>query len=139
MDEWHQIADLRARGYRITPQRLAILKVLLQADEHLTPTEIVRRVQLIQPGITEPTVYRTLNFLASQGVILRTLEQGNVVYELDEPHHHLVCRQCGATVDVSQETFAPLYARLRDLTGYQVDDMHLVFTGLCPKCFAGSQ
>ncbi len=122
-----------------TPQRVAILRVLLQADEHLTPTEIVRRVQSTQPGITEPTVYRTLNFLASQGLILRTLAQGNVVYELAEPHHHLVCRQCGATVDIAQEMFAPLYAHPRDITGYQVDGTHLVFTGLCSKCFAESQ
>ncbi len=130
---------LRSRGYRITPQRIAILEALSQARQHLSPGEVLRRARSTLPGLTEPTVYRTLDFLAGEGVILRTFFNGSVMYELAEPHHHLVCRSCGAVAEIDHSVLEALYARLRAETGYVVDDAHLTLTGFCPACRAASE
>ena len=128
------IRRLRSRGYRITPQRIAILEVLEAARGHLTPAEVLSRARAALGGLTEPTVYRTLDFLVSEGMILRTFARGDVVYELAEPHHHLVCRSCGATLEVAPEMFQRLYERLQAETGYVVDEAHLTLSGYCPQC-----
>jgi Fe2+ or Zn2+ uptake regulation protein len=59
---------LRARGYRMTPQRLAILHVLHHSGGHLSPAEVYERAHAQLPGLTESTVYRTLEFLAENGL-----------------------------------------------------------------------
>mgnify|MGYP003493023126 FL=1 len=59
--------QLRARGFRMTPQRLAILHVLRHDGTHLSPAEVYKKARKEVPGLTEPTVYRTLEFLADNG------------------------------------------------------------------------
>ena len=58
--------QLHALGFRMTPQRLAILHALHHAGGHLSPTEVYQRASSDLPGLTEPTVYRTLEFLADE-------------------------------------------------------------------------
>jgi len=54
---------LRAQGFRLTPQRLTILTILRHSGRHLSPLEIYQQAHQAMPGITEATVYRTLNWL----------------------------------------------------------------------------
>ena len=61
-------AQLRARGFRMTSQRMAILHVLRHEGMHLSPVEVHRKALKELPGLTEPTVYRTLEFLAENGL-----------------------------------------------------------------------
>jgi len=58
--------ELRARGFRMTPQRMAILHVLHHSGMHLSPTEIYKKARRDAPSLTEPTVYRTLEFLEKE-------------------------------------------------------------------------
>lgn len=129
---------LRDLGYRLTPQRLAILRVLNQAGCHLAPAEIYQRVQPELPGITEATVYRTLNFLAEQGLVLVAhIGRGQLVYEVaNHNHHHLICRACGCMHEIDHGELVALYERFFDRTGYQIDTIHATFFGLCPGCQA---
>ncbi len=60
--------QLRERGYRMTPQRMAILHVLHHSGEHLSPAEVYKQARMELPGLTEPTVYRTLEFLADNAL-----------------------------------------------------------------------
>lgn len=128
--------QLRARGYRLTPQRLAILRVLGQADKHLTPQEIYKLVVHEVPGMTEATVYRTLSFLAEQGLALDAhVGNGQLVYETAlHAHHHLVCRACQATCVVDHADLVGLFEHLEHKTGFQIDSLHVTFFGLCPDC-----
>ena len=74
--------QLRARGFRMTPQRMAILHVLHHAGTHLTPSEVYSRARREMPGLTEPTVYRTLSFLAEQGMVHAAhIGSGQLIYE----------------------------------------------------------
>lgn len=127
---------IRSRGFRLTPQRLAILGVLDKAAGHLTPLEVYRRAQESIPGITEATIYRTLNFLTEQGLVLCAhIGSGQFVYEsaLHE-HHHLICRQCGEMREIDHHALESLYQYFYATTGFRVDSVHMTFFGLCPAC-----
>ena len=129
-------AKLRTLGFRMTPQRLAILRILHDADRHLSPLEVCEKARLALPGLTEPTVYRTLNFLCEQGLVLAAhIGNGQLVYEFGAHiHHHLICRACGATHEIDHTLLAALYQQFQHSTGYQIDSAHVTFFGLCPGC-----
>lgn len=128
--------ELRAQGHRITPQRLAILRVLRAAHGHLSPSEIYEKVRPDLPGMTEATVYRTLNFLAEQGLVLVAhVGHGQLVYEIaDHDHHHLICRACGRMQEIDHEALKMLYKNFLEKSGYRIDTIHTTFFGLCPEC-----
>lgn len=132
----HFSDQLRARGFRMTPQRMAILRILSDSSCHLLPLEIYQRAQAVIPGITEATVYRTLTFLHEQGLVLAAhIGNGQLTYEIaGHDHHHLVCRKCGHTHQIEHRDLAPLYAHFQESTGYQIDIVHVTFFGLCPGC-----
>lgn len=133
MDKYTQ---LRSQGFRLTPQRLAILRILDEAHVHLAPVEIFQQAKKMIPGLTEATVYRTLNFLTAQGLVLAAhIGNGQLVYEIAErAHHHLVCRACGHTHEIDHTLLETLYEQFQARTGYQIDSIHVTFFGLCPDC-----
>ncbi len=136
MNESRQFCELRKKGYRLTPQRLVILQTLEEAGGHLTPAEIFERAARRMPGLTEPTVYRTLDFLTHNGLALVAhVGEGRLVYETATyNHHHLICRACGHTVEIEHPLLAGLYEQFRQQTGYVIDGGHMTFFGLCPNC-----
>lgn len=128
--------QLRARGYRMTPQRLAILHVLHHESRHLLPVEVFEEARRELPDLTAPTVYRTLEFLAENGLVRPTLTgSGHLAYEITRhEHHHLICRRCGSEMEVEHDILKTMYARLETESGYRLTDSHLTFFGLCPDC-----
>ncbi|GAB4577472.1 MAG: Fur family transcriptional regulator [Anaerolineales bacterium] len=132
---------IRARGFRLTPQRYAILNVLLEAGGHLSPIEVYQRASEQIPGLTEPTVYRTLSFLAEQGLIMAAhVGSGQLVYEAaGHLHHHLICRACGGSIEIAHDALRELYEKLFAATGFQVDSSHVTLFGLCPDCQSPSK
>ena len=129
-------AQLRARGYRMTSQRLAILHVLRHAETHLSPREVYKRAKQELPGLTEPTVYRTLEFLAANG-LARPSQTGNghLMYEIaGNDHHHIVCRICGDEIEVDHTLLEHLYHKLESTSGYVRIDSHMTFFGVCLQC-----
>ena len=130
------IDKLHAHGFRMTPQRMAILHTLRHAGGHLSATEVFERTRRDQPGLTETTVYRTLEFLAENGFALAAhVGGGKLVYELtEENHHHLICKKCGQTVAVEFAALAGLYEQLNASTGFKLDSSHVTLFGLCPEC-----
>lgn len=128
--------DLRARGYRMTPQRKAILHALHHAGTHLSPTQIFDTVKKELPGLTEPTVYRTLEFLAKNGLAhAAPLRNGRLLYQIARhAHHHLVCRLCGKELEVEHSLLQALYQKLESSSGFKLTGSHVTFFGLCPDC-----
>jgi Fur family transcriptional regulator, ferric uptake regulator len=129
-------APLRAQGFRLTPQRYAILQVLDSCGCHLSPSEIYHRAGAIIPNLTEATVYRNLDFLAEQGLVLVAhVGSGRIVYESTaHHHHHLYCRHCGVAVEIAHADLASLYERIQQKTGFHLDSSHVTFFGVCPQC-----
>ncbi len=130
------VPQLRARGFRMTPQRLAILHVLCHEATHLSPVEVYKKALKELPGLTEPTVYRTLEFLAENGLVHSSHSgSGHLTYEIaDEEHHHIICRSCGAEIEVEHTLLESLYKKLESASGFKNIDSHVTFFGVCPKC-----
>jgi len=128
--------QLRARGYRMTSQRMAILHVLRHEGSHLSPGEVFRHAQAELPGLTEPTVYRTLEFLADNGLVRPSYSSsGHLTYEIaGSEHHHIVCRVCGGEIEVEHTMLESLYRLLEMSSGYRSIDSHVTFFGMCPNC-----
>lgn len=127
---------LRSKGFRLTPQRLAILHILSEAGCHLSPGEVIRRARQLIPGLTEATIYRNLNFLVQEGLVLAAhMGSGQLVYEIaGHDHHHLICRECGHVLKIDHSALEDLYRQLQAQTGYQIDSIHVTFFGRCPDC-----
>lgn len=135
MNNDHHISQLRNQGFRVTPQRLAILEILQESDTHLTPAEIYQRAKHKLPSINEATVYRSLDFLTRQGLLLCAhMGSGRVEYEFASAHHHLVCQRCGYAKEITHTVLESVYRKLEGLSGFKLDTSHLTFFGLCPNC-----
>ena len=120
----------------MTPQRQAILRVIEEAQHHLTPLEVIERARARLPGVTDATIYRSLSFLSAQGLILEAhVGSGQLVYEsAAHAHHHLICRACGCSQQIDHSVLQALYGELERSSGFVIDSFHVTFFGLCPTC-----
>ena len=127
---------IRAKGYRLTPQRQLIYETLAEAGCHLTATEIAARVQAQLPVINTATVYRTLEFLYELKLVTMSEIGKETVYEVmeDVPHHHLVCRSCGHTEELAHTHFQRLADHLRREHAFEPEINHLSINGICEDC-----
>lgn len=128
--------QIRGQGYRLTPQRQLILDAVCEGGGHTTVDEICERVQNKAPAINRSTVYRNLDFLQELHLVVAADIGGQSVYEIahEHPHHHLICRGCGRTIEINQDTLAPAFAALEQQYGFFVGADHLVFKGMCREC-----
>lgn len=127
---------LRARGYRITPQRQLVLDAV-SALRHGTPDEICAEVQRRASGVNLSTVYRTLELLEELGMVTHThLGHGAPTYHsaTDEEHLHLVCRDCGAVTETEVRLADPLVGELARRHGFVTDVAHFSVYGTCREC-----
>lgn len=123
---------------RLTPQRLAVLQVVREANDHPTAMEIFTRVQPIHPGVAYGTVYTALGALVKMGLV-HELKFGDGASRYDgrmEPHHHALCLQCGSLAEVEIGLSDEQQARVAEQTGYQMEHYHIQFTGHCAFCRA---
>ena len=133
--------ELRARGYRATPQRRLILDAVRRLG-HSTPEEIAADVQRSAPSVNVSTVYRTLDLLEELGLVTHThLGHGAPTYHpADESDHlHLVCRTCGSVTQVDLAVADPLVGSLRASHGFEVDVAHVAVQGRCASCVANEE
>jgi Fe2+ or Zn2+ uptake regulation protein len=132
------VEKLRARGMRVTPQRIVIHRALCSQNRHMTAEQVLASVSDVLPGTSLPTVYSTLELLEGLKLIRRVgTGNGAVVFDSRvEPHAHTVCRRCGAMADV-EGTAAPNDALTRAAaSGFVPDHAQLVVWGLCASCAA---
>jgi Fur family transcriptional regulator, ferric uptake regulator len=130
------LEDLRRRGWRLTPQRRAIIAEILGSEGHITPTAMAARVQSRVPGVNASTVYRTLSLLDELGVLSHAHLEGGVEYHRAEEagHVHLVCARCGAQQSLNAADVRPLTAHFRKRHGFVADLTHFAISGLCAEC-----
>jgi Fur family ferric uptake transcriptional regulator len=130
-------ARLRERGWRVTPQRRAVIDALEGEHVHLTADEIHRRARAARPDVSLATVYNALNEMMAMGEVAEVrYAAGPARYDPNAAtaHHHLMCTRCGALVDVAAGDIAvdPLPADER--RGFDVLDVHVLFRGTCASC-----
>jgi Fur family ferric uptake transcriptional regulator len=131
--------ELRARGYRVTPQRQLVLEAVTKL-EHASPEEIWADVQQTASGVNISTIYRALELLEQLGLVTHThLGHGAPRYHLaaEADHVHLVCSACGRITQVTPDAVAPLVTALDEDHGFQTDVGHLTVFGRCASCRDG--
>jgi Fe2+ or Zn2+ uptake regulation protein len=134
------IAALRAAGLRVTPQRLAVLRILEAQGGHRTADELAAALRMAGTPLPRASLYHALATMASAGAILvADAGPGTARYEVaDAWHHHLVCRRCGAIIDVPCITGAKPCLDAA-LPGARIDEAQVIFRGLCATCAAADE
>lgn len=133
--------ELKVQGYKLTPQRRAILDILLENEgKHLSTEEIYDLVKGDCPEIGLATVYRTLQLLEKMGVTCRmNFDDGCNRYELvhkdeDHQHHHLICKSCGSVEEVEYDLLEALENKIEDKYSFKIENHSVKFFGYCKKC-----
>lgn len=128
--------DLRARGYRLTPQRQLVLQAV-DTLGHATPDDVLTEVRRTATGVNISTVYRTLDLLEELGLVSHAhLGHGAPTYHLANRHQHmhLVCRDCEKVTETDVSLAAPLVESLRASHGFETDVKHFAIFGRCADC-----
>lgn len=121
---------------RLTTQRQIILEELGKVTSHPTANEVYDMVRKRLPRIGLGTVYRNLELMAENGVILK-LEVGGTQKRFDattEPHYHIRCSSCGKVDDVHIEVQQQINKLAESASNYAILGHHIEFTGICHDC-----
>ncbi len=128
---------LSRSGMRITQQRMAICKYLLETREHPTAAKIYKALAPQNRSLSLATVYNTLDILVEKGVIsvIGHLGDDHNHYETDtEPHINLACISCHNVIDVESSKLDVVGDILNKETGFEILGANLLYYGVCPKC-----
>ena len=131
------ITRLRAQGHRLTPQRMAVLKVVIGNKEHPRVEQIYERVKADFPMTSLATIYKTLAVLKEMGEVLEIdLSTDGARYDGSNPrpHPHLICIKCGSITDVDMTGLDGLPRKVAQKTGYRIVSHRFDFFGICPQC-----
>jgi Fe2+ or Zn2+ uptake regulation protein len=137
-EDQHDLVELlHARGQRVTPQRLMILRELRRRGQHATAEEIHRAIDRELPGTSTPTVYATLDLFVELGLARRIDTGTAALYDARlDPHQHALCRRCGRVQDVDGRISAGALMRAAAEAGFQPQGAELIISGLCAECAA---
>lgn len=127
-------AMIRDRGLKMTPQRRMIVEYLHTAENHPTADEVFAAVNAHDPMSSRATVYNTLNWLKTAGMIREVFEGGEVRFDPNTTnHHHFVCRACGRIDDVEFDTVGEVaYCALPGRQ--EIESYEVTLRGLCAAC-----
>jgi Fur family ferric uptake transcriptional regulator len=124
-------------GLRPTRQRKAVAAVLAECGEFRTAQQVHEALRAAGDNVGLSTVYRALQAMADTGEIdvLRS-DAGEAAYRRcsDSHHHHLVCRTCGATVEVEGPAVEKWTRGVAEDHGYTAVSHTLEIFGLCARC-----
>jgi Fur family peroxide stress response transcriptional regulator len=124
----------RSRRIRVTAQRLAVYRVLAQDLAHPTAESVYSRLSKQLPGLSQATIYRTLQFLEGENLIRKVSSPG-AIGRFDanvDPHQHLVCRVCGCLEDISVPALHS--AVIPKVSGFTVEELDIRLVGRCESC-----
>jgi Fe2+ or Zn2+ uptake regulation protein len=133
-------STLRARGQRVTSQRLVLHRVLTELGRHVSAEEVYEAAAPSLPGLSLPTVYATLGLFEELGLV-RRLSLGREAVLFDpraDEHHHVSCRQCGRVEDLEVAVDDRAVLRHAGASGFSPDRMQVVVVGLCADCAAAT-
>lgn len=131
------LSMLRKKGYKITPQRRAVLTALDTCGQFPTAQDILEAVRKMQPDVSLDTIYRNLTLLTELGIVHEVYRSAGNVYEIVEQghhHHHLVCTECGKTECIDICPMNEIYEKEAEKHGFLVTGHVFEFYGLCWSC-----
>lgn len=131
------VSRLRECGHRVTPQRLAVLRILAQSEGHPSVEEIFRIVARDFPTTSLATVYKTVTLLKELGEVLELeFSQDHNRYDgkMPYPHPHVLCVKCRRIVDPDLSGLGDMTTEVSKQTGFRILNHRLDFYGVCPDC-----
>lgn len=127
----------RERHLPLTIQRRAVSRAVLRRRDHPTADQIHAQIKRILPGMSRTSVYRILEILVETGMVIKVCHPGSAA-RYDPKlgrHHHLVCLSCERIIDIEVPRLDNLPLPDVGAQGFQIDDYHIHFRGLCALCF----
>jgi Fur family peroxide stress response transcriptional regulator len=131
------IDRLSTSGHRITPQRVLILKALLDGPSHPSAEAVYEQVKVVSSTTSLATVYKTLQTLKELGEVVELeTHDGSHRYDALRPddHAHAVCTSCGKIVDLNLEDHAAIDAVASSQSGFKIMRRRLDYFGYCSDC-----
>src|SRR5687768_7386969 len=120
----------------LTRQRKVVLRVIREADEHLTANEVFSASKELLPSISFATVYNSLRYLKDAGHIAE-ISFGNGASRFDSMtsrHDHAICTKCGKLVDMELDLPEELVRLAAEYSKFKPESLELTLRGLCPEC-----
>jgi Fur family peroxide stress response transcriptional regulator len=139
------LARLRRDGFRLTPQRMAVLRVLAEDTGHPTVEQVYDRVRSDYPTTSLATIYKTIDMLKGIGEVLELSVGESHRYDGRDPrpHPHLICESCGAIIDLTLDgplgdpvVLSETAATIAAAREYHDVLPQLEFRGHCAACHA---
>lgn len=120
----------------LTKQRQTVLRVIRESEDHLTANEVFEKSRRHLPGISFATVYNSLKYLKSEGLI------GEIKYGMDanrydrnlSRHDHAICNKCEKLVDIEMMLSKGFMAEAAELSSFKPETIEFTLRGLCPEC-----
>ena len=131
------VKKLKAHGHKLTPQRLAVARVLAASEGHPDVETIYQRIRYDFPTMSLATVYRNVVLLKSLGEVLELgFPDASNRYDGNKPHPHphLICVRCRRIIDPDIDSLTNVTRELVDETGFEILTHRLDFFGICPDC-----
>jgi len=131
------LSKLKEKSFRLTPQRLAVLKILAGNETHPSVAQIYDEVRVEFPTTSLATLYKTIVLLKELNEVLELgFPDGSNRYDGHKPfpHPHMICTRCKKIVDPELNTLSDLNKEMSRKTGFQILHHRLDFFGLCPEC-----
>ena len=131
------LSKLRDHDFRITPQRLAVLKVLAASDGHPSVERIYETVRVQFPTTSIATIYKTVALLKQENELIEiSFPDGSNRYDGNKPypHPHLICTRCKKIIDPDLSSLEDLAKEVTKETGFQITTHRIDFFGLCREC-----
>ena len=130
------LAALRSRGYRLTPQRVELVRLIASSEGHPSAAQLYARVKAQFPTMSHATVYKTLALLKEMNQVLEIDLRDDSHYDGNrpQPHPHLICTKCNRIEDGDMDFDPSTIRKLEKISGYQIIRPQIAFYGLCPDC-----
>jgi Fur family peroxide stress response transcriptional regulator len=131
------VSKLRDHDCRMTPQRLAVLRVLAASEGHPSVDKVYETVRREFPTTSIATVYKTIRLLKQLNEVLELgFPDGSNRYDGNKPfpHPHVICVRCHKIIDPDLESFKDMTAKVADETGFDILAHRLDFFGICSEC-----
>ena len=130
------LSILREKGFRMTPQRLEVIRLLAASKGHPSASQIFETIKKQFPTMSQATVYNTLAVLKDLNQVLEIDLHGDSHYDGNRPeeHAHLICLNCKKIIDGDFKIETERVQELEQSSRFQIIRSQITFYGLCPEC-----
>jgi len=134
----YPIEALRSKGYKATPQRIAICRIALNSRAHPSAQQVYAEVRKIHPTVSIATVYKTLEVLKDLDLVQEiNFPKGQTRFDFCmTPHINLICLRCGNITDLEDKTVEDITRKVAAVTKFKPTVQRMDVYGICQKCSA---